>query len=522
MLTKNIIPPLFSPLLLAAVVAAAALLAWPLRAAEILREKFDYSDGPIHTVSKRAWTVTNGSPAIAIEKHAAALPGGDAPGYVTRAFTAKPAGAQATATLQARFDGPVQAGKSRLVLFQFTDASGKKRRGRLLMRAGSDNESVQLGVTSKNSTDAVWSKRELPLSEEHTLVFHYDSAGGSTRLWINPTAATTKPDVEAADADAVTPGRVSLQVDSRWNLGRVLLTSIIVTDAPPAASRPPAATQSAPPALSAQTTPSLQPFSPSVLQPFSPPPPAKRFYVFLLAGQSNMAGRGLVGETDRAPDPRILAFAGPGRWIPATEPLHNDKRGAGVGPGLAFARALLPHLPPDVSIGLIPAAFGGTSMAQWQKDYKGDFRWPDGRTLFQLATESALAAAKEGTLAGILWNQGEADGSRARRDGGVEYRARLDALIADFRATLDRPDLPFVAATLGPWRRPNTTELNQVYLDLPARVPRTAVVDTLAPEFAGKLRNKPNDPAHYDTDSARLLGAAYARAMLTLGTPRTR
>jgi hypothetical protein len=52
-------------------------------------------------------------------------------------------------------------------------------------------------------------------------------------------------------------------------------------------------------------------------------------------------------------------------------------------------------------------------------------------------------------------------------------------------------------------------------------VPRTAVVDTLAPEFAGKLRNKPNDPAHYDTDSARLLGAAYANALLTLGNPRT-
>ncbi|MDR2673491.1 MAG: sialate O-acetylesterase, partial [Opitutaceae bacterium] len=166
--------------------------------------------------------------------------------------------------------------------------------------------------------------------------------------------------------------------------------------------------------------------------------------------------------------------------------------------------------------GLIPAAFGGTSMAQWQKDYKGDFRWPDGRTLFQLATESATAAANEGALAGILWNQGGADIRRTQRDGGAEYRAQLDRLIADFRAALDRPALPFVAATISPWKRPDTKELSQVYLDLPARVPHTAVVDTLAPEFDGKLRNKPNDPAHYDSESARLLGAAYARAMLPL------
>ncbi|OAM88557.1 sialate O-acetylesterase [Termitidicoccus mucosus] len=505
MLPKNILHPL---------VLLAALLVWPLHAAEILREEFDYSDGPIHKVSKRAWTVHNGSPAIMIENHAA-LPGGSATGYVTRKFTAKPAGAQVTATLQARFDGPVQAGKGRLVLFQFTDESGKKRRGRLLMRAGSGNETVQLGVTSKNSSDVVWSNRTLPLSEEHTLVFHYDSASGSTRLWINPTATTTKPDAEAVDADAAVSGRVSLQVDSRWNLGRVLIGSIVVNDDPLDASAATTKTAAASPS-SSKTVARSAPPPPRPKVPAVTPPPAKRFYVFLLTGQSNMAGRGLVGEIDRTPDPRILAFDGPGRWIPAVEPLHHDKRGAGVGPGFAFARALLPHLPSDVSIGLIPAAFGGTSVAQWQKDYQEDFRWPDGRTLFQLATESAVAAAKEGTLAGILWNQGEADGRRARSDGGAGYRAQLDRLIADFRATLDRPDLPFVAATLGPWRRPDTTELNQVYLDLPARVPHTAAVDTLAPEFGGNLRNKPNDPAHYDSESARLLGAAYARAMLTL------
>ncbi|MDR2674249.1 MAG: sialate O-acetylesterase, partial [Opitutaceae bacterium] len=402
--------PIIRPLVLF-LAAIATVAVWPLHAAVVLREEFNYPDGPIHETSGGAWTPQpGGAPAIAIENHAA-LPGGAGTGYVTRKFSAKPAGGRATATLLVRFDGPVQPGKGRQVLFQFTDESGKKRRGRLFMRGGPDGDTVQLGVTSKNASDAVWGARALPLAEEHTLVFHYNSAGGATRLWINPTAATTRPDAEAVDADALAPGRASLQVDSRWNLGRVLISGIVVHDDPPggggaapesssgaaapktsaapessssAAAATAAPSASKPAARSASAAPPPRPKVPAVT-----PPPARRFYVFLLAGQSNMAGRGPVGEIDRAPDPRILAFDGPGRWIPAAEPLHNDKRGTGVGPGLAFARALLPHLPPDASIGLIPAAFGGTSMAQWQKDYKGDFRWPDGRTLFQLATESA-------------------------------------------------------------------------------------------------------------------------------------
>ncbi|AHF93824.1 hypothetical protein OpiT1DRAFT_05519 [Opitutaceae bacterium TAV1] len=57
-----------------------------------------------------------------------------------------------------------------------------------------------------------------------------------------------------------------------------------------------------------------------------------------------------------------------------------------------------------------------------------------------------------------------------------------------------------------------------VALVRPARMPHTAGVDMLAPESGGKLRDKLNALAHYGSESAlvRLLGVAYARAMLTL------
>src|SRR5687767_2478925 len=55
--------------------------------------------------------------------------------------------------------------------------------------------------------------------------------------------------------------------------------------------------------------------------------PAKEdFFIFLLAGQSNMAGRGKpVEEQDRTAHPRVLVFSQDGQWQPATNPLHWDK-----------------------------------------------------------------------------------------------------------------------------------------------------------------------------------------------------
>lgn len=65
--------------------------------------------------------------------------------------------------------------------------------------------------------------------------------------------------------------------------------------------------------------------------------------MFLLAGQSNMSGRGeIVG--DSVYDSRILQIAG-GTWSVARHPLHADKpEKAGVGPGMSFARSIVAGL----------------------------------------------------------------------------------------------------------------------------------------------------------------------------------
>ena len=53
--------------------------------------------------------------------------------------------------------------------------------------------------------------------------------------------------------------------------------------------------------------------------------------VFLLIGQSNMSGRGVIGPEDREAIPRVFTFNKEMKWVPATDPLHFDKRQAGAG-----------------------------------------------------------------------------------------------------------------------------------------------------------------------------------------------
>ena len=139
--------------------------------------------------------------------------------------------------------------------------------------------------------------------------------------------------------------------------------------------------------------------------------------LFLLIGQSNMAGRGKVEAQDAATDPNIYMMNQEMQWVLAKDPIHFDKPGvAGVGPGHQFARALMAK-EPKTNIGLIPAAMGGSSLAQWKV----------GGKLYTNAVERAREAMKHGKLRGILWHQGESDGQPEKI---ASYPDRFSKMIA--------------------------------------------------------------------------------------------
>jgi hypothetical protein len=222
--------------------------------------------------------------------------------------------------------------------------------------------------------------------------------------------------------------------------------------------------------------------------------------VFLLMGQSNMAGRGLVEEQDKVVHPRVFAFTRDLAWVPATDPLHFDKPIAGVSLGSTFARVVA-DAHPDTTVALVPAAVGGTTLEQWAP----------GGELYTNAVTRARAAMRSGTLAGILWHQGEGDSDPELT---ATYAERFAAMIAQLRLDLGAPDVPVIVGELGRFRTENGG-IDTVLAQLPGRVSRCAFVSS------EDLTDK-GDKVHFDSKSLRELGRRYARAWMALADPEGR
>ncbi|KAJ8541387.1 hypothetical protein K7X08_002203 [Anisodus acutangulus] len=186
--------------------------------------------------------------------------------------------------------------------------------------------------------------------------------------------------------------------------------------------------------------------------------------IFILAGQSNMSGRGgvinhgqngMVNETwdgvippECKPNPNILRFSAGFQWVEAQEPLHQDidlGKVCGVGPGMSFANSILKRDPSIGVIGMVPCAIGGTNISEWAR----------GGVLYNhmiRRTEAALQGG--GKLQALLWYQGESD-TETLEDAKL-YKFRLKRLFKNVLHDLQSPTLPVIqvslASSIGPYK----------------------------------------------------------------------
>lgn len=234
-------------------------------------------------------------------------------------------------------------------------------------------------------------------------------------------------------------------------------------------------------------------------------PPKRQFHIYLLMGQSNMVGHGNIEEEDQTPHPRVFRLNYDSQWELAVEPIHKGSRPVvGVGPGLAFGKAMVEQ-DPTVTIGLVPCAVGGTLLSRWSR----------GGDLYSNALHRARIAMKDGTLAGVLWHQGENDSIEL--SNAETYEERLVKMINDFREDLGRPDLPFVLGQIGeflytrkdPTKTPHARMINDALSNIPNRVPNTACWRSTGLTHKG-------DEVHFDTRSEREMGRRYATEMIRL------
>ncbi len=232
----------------------------------------------------------------------------------------------------------------------------------------------------------------------------------------------------------------------------------------------------------------------------------KPLHVYLLAGQSNMAGRGELDTDQPATNPNVYALKADMSWGPASDPLHFDKPTiVGVGPGLSFGKQMA-AADPNVQIGLIPTAVGGSPIKSWTP---GGVHEPTNTRPYDdaLSRTFRVLALQGGELKGIIWHQGESD-----RNNVEGYEEALVALVDRFRKEFQTPDLPFVAAQLASYyteSEAGAIKINQAIAQLPMHRAHTAVVST------DGLQSKA-DNVHLDTSSSRALGQRYAVAMLKL------
>lgn len=233
-------------------------------------------------------------------------------------------------------------------------------------------------------------------------------------------------------------------------------------------------------------------------------PKKEKLHLYLLMGQSNMAGRGVIEEVDKTSHPRVLVLTTNNTWELAVEPITRDRAfGLGVGPGLAFGK-MMADKDPSITIGIVPCAVGGTPLQRWQ--HTGD--------LYKRAVERAKRAQQDGTLKGMLWHQGESDSGK--KENAESYGERLSQMIRDFRNDLGETNLPVVVGQLGEFlydrgedKSPFARLINETLANLPKNVPATACIESHGLTHKG-------DVLHFDAKSEREMGHRYATQMLLL------
>ncbi len=241
---------------------------------------------------------------------------------------------------------------------------------------------------------------------------------------------------------------------------------------------------------------------------------ADEYDVFLLIGQSNMAGRGYMLAAD-------TLDAMPGVWLlsdrgvpePARNPMNRYSSVRKtiamqrISPATAFGTRVAEKTGRKVLI--VMNALGGSDIRSWMKDAprikdKGSIGY-DSLQLYAEAVRRTRQAMRYGTLKGILWHQGEANASRPQ-----DYPAYLTRLVADLRKDLRARKVPFVAGELGYWR-PSSGGFNEMIRTIGDFIPYSAWASA---RDAGYLIDE-HDP-HFSREGQLLLGGRYADKVLKL------
>lgn len=225
---------------------------------------------------------------------------------------------------------------------------------------------------------------------------------------------------------------------------------------------------------------------------------------FLIIGQSNMAGRGRVADAEPIDtnEGRLKVLRN-GRWQSMYRPVNPDRPFSGTCLAESFAKAYSDEHP-NIDVGIIPCADGGTSLDQWK----------EGGLLFDNAINCARLAMRTSHLVGILWHQGEAD---CDKELYPLYLDKITVLMSALRRELNAENVPIVVGGLGDFLKDrlqdpelvNYTYVNDALINFAEHTPHTVFVS------AKGLTSNP-DNLHFNHQSLQEFGLRYYAAFKTI------
>ena len=225
---------------------------------------------------------------------------------------------------------------------------------------------------------------------------------------------------------------------------------------------------------------------------------------FLIIGQSNMAGRGLLAEAEPFhSNGGKLKVLRNGRWQKMYRPVNPDRPFSGTCLAESFSKAYSDDHP-EVDVGIIPCADGGTSLDQWR----------EGGLLFDHAVNCATLAMRTSHLVGILWHQGEAD---CKEGLYPFYLEKITAIMQALRRELNAEELPLIVGGLGDFLKDrvqtpdlvNYPYVNKALIQFAEQTPHTVFVS------AEGLTSNP-DNLHFNHLSLQEFGLRYYAAFKTV------
>ena len=252
--------------------------------------------------------------------------------------------------------------------------------------------------------------------------------------------------------------------------------------------------------------------------------PDPNFHIYIAYGQSNMEGNATnFTDKDKKEHPRVKMFATTscprlnrptvGEMYPAVPPMF--KCNAGLSPADWFGRHMADSLP-DVTIGIIPVAQGGTSIRLFDPDdYKNYIAsaadWlqsgakaygNDGNAMGRII-EVAKKAQEKGVIKGIIFHQGETDGGMSNWEQIVKktYEYMLKQL------NLKAEETPFVAGEMVDGG--SCAGFNSRVNNLSKYIVNFGVASS-------KGYGSKGDGLHFTVEGYRGMGLRYAQQMLKL------